>query len=368
MNKKGFTLIELLAVIVILAIVAIIATPIVLDIINDTKRSAQLRGADFYIDAVEQAVTNKIMLDPTFNAKECKIQKDGNLLCSQLGFNSCEERGTNIVCGSDDQCLKEVKIQVSGERPTEGTIKLNKGQIEDVNLTLSNNSLVMDENNLVFKNDTEIIYETDVVVGSTLNIPDNFESNTIYNVSFTNPDSNIDIKQRGVISEENGTKFLMLESYLGTMTTIPLSISSSPYTGHLKIEKTNEFIDYSLRVKKNDDIYFYSKDFELGPVKFYVQLGNEKYALYDTTTGALQFSYKFGDYAIIGFSPYSVELYPAIIESYENLYIIVEQEIDGKKIIRRYGGTKPTYQKTHAYSEVNDSYYWGSDFIPFLGD
>ena len=37
MNKKGgFTLIELLAVIVILAIIALIATPIVLNIINDT--------------------------------------------------------------------------------------------------------------------------------------------------------------------------------------------------------------------------------------------------------------------------------------------------------------------------------------------
>ena len=35
MNKKGFTLIELLAVIVILAIIALIATPIILGIIND---------------------------------------------------------------------------------------------------------------------------------------------------------------------------------------------------------------------------------------------------------------------------------------------------------------------------------------------
>jgi hypothetical protein len=100
-----------------------------------------------------------------------------------------------------------------------------------------------------------------------------------------------------------------------------------------------------------------------------LQLGNEKYPLYDVKTGELQFSYKFGDYAIIGFSPYSVELYPTIIESYENLYIIVEQEINGNKIIRRYGGTKPIYQETHAYLGVNDTYYWGtSDFFPFSGD
>ena len=38
--KKGFTLIELLAVIVILAIIALIATPIVLDIIDSSKKIA----------------------------------------------------------------------------------------------------------------------------------------------------------------------------------------------------------------------------------------------------------------------------------------------------------------------------------------
>ena len=38
--KKGFTLIELLAVIVILAIIALIATPIIVGVINDAKKNA----------------------------------------------------------------------------------------------------------------------------------------------------------------------------------------------------------------------------------------------------------------------------------------------------------------------------------------
>ena len=54
--KKGFTLIELLAVIVILAIIALIATPIILNIIGDTKKSSQERSIDLYGRAVEQAV------------------------------------------------------------------------------------------------------------------------------------------------------------------------------------------------------------------------------------------------------------------------------------------------------------------------
>ena len=46
---KGFTLVELLAVIVILAVIALIATPIVLSIINDTKESAVIRSAEMYV-------------------------------------------------------------------------------------------------------------------------------------------------------------------------------------------------------------------------------------------------------------------------------------------------------------------------------
>ena len=38
--KKGFTLIELLAVIVILAIIALIATPIVLNIVENAQRGS----------------------------------------------------------------------------------------------------------------------------------------------------------------------------------------------------------------------------------------------------------------------------------------------------------------------------------------
>lgn len=40
MNRKGFTLTELLAVIVVLALIALIATPLVLSIIRDSARSS----------------------------------------------------------------------------------------------------------------------------------------------------------------------------------------------------------------------------------------------------------------------------------------------------------------------------------------
>ena len=52
-NKKGFTLIELLAVIVILAIIALIATPIILNMISKARRSAARSSALGFVDSVE---------------------------------------------------------------------------------------------------------------------------------------------------------------------------------------------------------------------------------------------------------------------------------------------------------------------------
>src|SRR5574344_1514535 len=52
-KKKGFTLIELFAVIVILAVIALIVTPIVTGIIKSAKEQADRRSAEGYIKAAE---------------------------------------------------------------------------------------------------------------------------------------------------------------------------------------------------------------------------------------------------------------------------------------------------------------------------
>ena len=55
MNKKGFTLIELLAVIVILAVIALIATPIIMNAISNAKQGAWKDAAYGIIKATENA-------------------------------------------------------------------------------------------------------------------------------------------------------------------------------------------------------------------------------------------------------------------------------------------------------------------------
>ena len=125
-DKTGFTLIELLAVIVILAIIALIATPIVLNIISDTKENSRLRGAQFYVDAVEQAVTREMLKDVNFKPSICNIENDGNLLCGN----------------------KSIKVDVNGETPKDGIIAFEEGKIIDI--TLITNDKVLEKNNRDF--------------------------------------------------------------------------------------------------------------------------------------------------------------------------------------------------------------------------
>ena len=130
---RGFTLIELLAVIVILAIIALIATPIVLNIINETKERAQLRSAEFYLDAVEQAIMRENMSNGgTFKPSSCEVLDNGDLDCE----------------GYDDP----IEVEVSGEVPKEGsTITIENGKIKDVELLLSGKTITKNtEGNLVY--------------------------------------------------------------------------------------------------------------------------------------------------------------------------------------------------------------------------
>ena len=80
--KKGFTLIELLAVIVILAIISLIATPLILNVVEESKKKSAELGAYGYIEAVEKTISinmldsNKTDIeDGVYEVKELKKEK-----------------------------------------------------------------------------------------------------------------------------------------------------------------------------------------------------------------------------------------------------------------------------------------------------
>ena len=124
-SKSGFTLIELLAVIVILAIIAIIATPIVLDIINDSKESARLRSAEFYLDAVEKQIALAPLNNTVIESGVYVITSDGEVC---------------LDAAKEDKCVgKTLKLEVNGEKPDKGVVTISKGQITEINLYYDGN-------------------------------------------------------------------------------------------------------------------------------------------------------------------------------------------------------------------------------------
>lgn len=67
-KSKGFTLIELLAVIVILAVIALIVTPMIMSTINSAREGAAKSSAYEYIHAVETRLAVLAMSDKTYAA------------------------------------------------------------------------------------------------------------------------------------------------------------------------------------------------------------------------------------------------------------------------------------------------------------
>ena len=102
--KKGFTLIELLAVIVILAIIALIVAPIVLNIIDDADKNSEEKSAKLYIHAVELAIAKQNM-SSRFTDATCTVNVGGNLTCGEITVpvdvnNKSEIKGGTITIQS----------------------------------------------------------------------------------------------------------------------------------------------------------------------------------------------------------------------------------------------------------------------------
>ena len=116
-NKKGFTLIELLAVIVVLAIIALIATPIVMNTIKNAKKGAAERTADNYIKQVETTIAEKKLENNPLADGPYTIDSNGNLTGNGL--------------------TESVTIDMSGTKPSGGTVTISNGGVSKEGTTMT---------------------------------------------------------------------------------------------------------------------------------------------------------------------------------------------------------------------------------------
>ena len=131
MKKKGFTLIELLAVIVVLAVIALIATPIVLNLVKTAKIGAAEQSVTGYVKAVENTIIKDMI-----NNKEVS---DGN-----YKYNSIE-------------------ADISGKRPTSGKYTVKNGRVESGNFCVDGYYIEYKGGTSKYNKDKECVNEVTVL-------------------------------------------------------------------------------------------------------------------------------------------------------------------------------------------------------------
>ena len=133
-KNKGFTLVELLAVIVILALIALIATPIILNVINDAKKQAAKDSAYGYMDAVEKYIVSSELEDKSIKDRTYSVEELNNMGVSVKG--STPDNGNIEIKNSS---VKSYDIGIDG-------YEVNNGEVKKVSTTKS------------FKNGTAVYY------------------------------------------------------------------------------------------------------------------------------------------------------------------------------------------------------------------
>ena len=116
-NKKGFTLIELLAVIVILAIIALIATPIILNMIENAKKGAAKDSAYGYIEAID----------------------------FQNSMSGIDSEKYKMVGPGEDLDINSLDVKVKGSKPESGIVTIDKsGRVISAELCINNYTVTYD--------------------------------------------------------------------------------------------------------------------------------------------------------------------------------------------------------------------------------
>ena len=117
-KNKGFTLVELLAVIVILALIALIATPIILNVINDAKKQAAKDSAYGYMDAVEKYIVSSELEDKSIQDRTYSVEELNSMGVSVKG--STPDNGNIEIKNSS---VKSYDIGIDGYAVSNGEVK-----------------------------------------------------------------------------------------------------------------------------------------------------------------------------------------------------------------------------------------------------
>lgn len=130
-NSKGFTLVELLAIIVILAIIALITTPVILNVIENSRLNAAKDKAWGTIDAVRVA----------YATAQTEEQEVGIPYTINFPKTSASASTTDATTGGGKGSgyINSTEVKASGENPTAGSVTIaSDGSITATSLKFGN--------------------------------------------------------------------------------------------------------------------------------------------------------------------------------------------------------------------------------------
>ena len=240
-NKKGFTLIELLAIIVILAIIAVITVPIILNIIENSKRGAATDSAYGYKDAIDKFYVSKLSIDSTYNIPD--------------GLHTKQDFDTMGVTVSGKEPANNSFLKTQKNQVTQGCLQFDEYKVEIVDGKPANTSkgicktvdIVYDDVNKNEKIDS----------GDTVKI----ENDEFY---ITDKPSNGKVKLI--------TKYaLNSDSRQSSSNNISISFSNSNYWNNNLSNYSKDAYDYYYIYEKNtnNNLYSYIENYK----KYLIELG-----------------------------------------------------------------------------------------------
>ena len=230
-TKHGFTLIELLAVITILALIALISTPIVLNIIEKSKKEAYKDSVYNLIRAVElESITNganfpityvvagneifpKVSISGEIDAYgeilidingKTKVQVDNGTWCAQKQLEQNQLTLTPSPCTDNPIILGNVKVE---PKWTEGLL---------VNVSAMSQSSTITSYQYVIKKQNEVLFSSEEVTSNQYIFPfDKIFNNDIYQIEVVVKDDQNHIKELSVEYEFSyepiKTRYLIVE-------------------------------------------------------------------------------------------------------------------------------------------------------------
>ena len=165
-KEKGFTLIELLAVIVILAILMVIAVPKILNVIENSRKSAAEISAKMYIDSI-----NKLSTLNSFDSNEYKIIEDGE----------------NIDVSSISD-----KVKIKGTKPTFGKVTIVNKKVTKAYLCVDNYMVNYDGVTTKASNGCDVII-SNIIINAKENIKKEIFAGETIKLSVTTDPENVKV-------------------------------------------------------------------------------------------------------------------------------------------------------------------------------